>query len=81
MSEKIKWAFLPGALEHHFGPICSLAPDESADLFFSLGSKPRKLWPFESTPGHPSYRLNRYDFLVRELIFESYVWRISTTNV
>jgi len=55
-------------------PICSLASDGSARLFFrsfdsvddftydftyqkikEIGRKPRKLWPFESTPGHPTY--------------------------
>ena len=34
MSEKNKWALSAGALERPLGPICSLAPDGSADLFF-----------------------------------------------
>jgi len=43
-------ALPPGALERLCGPICSLAPDGSAH-----GPISRKLWPFESTPGHPSH--------------------------
>ena len=71
LSNERKKILPPSAVERPFGPICSLALDESAHLFFRLfddiddvtlnikkikeiGSYPRKLWPFESTPGHPS---------------------------
>ena len=30
MSKRNKWELPSGALERHFGPICSLAPDGSA---------------------------------------------------
>ena len=52
-----KWSFPPDALEHPFGPICSLALDGSAHLLFSLIREIGhcKLWPFESTPGHPTF--------------------------
>ena len=66
---KNKWALPSGALERHFGPICSLAPDGSVHLFSlirqsrrfyiiyqkikEIGLCHRKLCRFENTPGHP----------------------------
>ena len=66
MSEKNNSALPSGALERSFGLICAIL----AHLFFGARWKcgliffarpiPRKLWPFESTPGHPSQNFKGY---------------------
>ena len=56
MSEQNKRALAPGALEHHFWPICAILAlfalwrQMGVPSYKEIGPKPRKLWLFESTP-------------------------------